>query len=306
MRSARGNIGALLVSFERRSFRLAALSALLLALVLASLMPYGRAPSGDDGSPRPTPTVAARAPKATPALPEPSLNDREGRAVDALAGVAIRKGGGTRHLVALTFDDGPGPYTEQVVRELERLKVPATFFQVGRVLSDFPAAGAFTSEARDVVIGDHTFNHAPMSTLGAAGQQKEILDAADAMLAHGEAQPRLFRPPYGMWNDTTKAITRKRGMPMILWSVDSEDYERPGVDQIVKTVMREVAPGAIVLMHDAGGDRTQTVAAIPKIVRRLRKQGYGLVTVPKLLLEDPPTAADEVEPGDVVVGAGGG
>jgi peptidoglycan/xylan/chitin deacetylase (PgdA/CDA1 family) len=77
---------------------------------------------------------------------------------------------------------------------------------------------------------------------------------------------------------------------MVLWSVDSKDYERPGVQRIVDGVVAAARPGAIVLMHDGGGDRTQTIAAIPKIVRRLRAKHYRLVTVPQLLRDDPPPA----------------
>jgi peptidoglycan/xylan/chitin deacetylase (PgdA/CDA1 family) len=85
----------------------------------------------------------------------------------------------------------------------------------------------------------------------------------------------------------------QRGMAMILWSVDSQDYTRPGVDQIVKNVMTAVHPGSIVLMHDGGGDRSQTALAVPKIVHRLRKQGYKFVTVPEMLLRSPPQKADQ-------------
>ena len=77
---------------------------------------------------------------------------------------------------------------------------------------------------------------------------------------------------------------------MVLWSVDSKDYERPGVRRIVERVVAAARPGAIVLMHDGGGNRAQTIAAIPKIVKRLRAKHYRFVTVPQLLRDDPPPA----------------
>ena len=77
-------------------------------------------------------------------------------------------------------------------------------------------------------------------------------------------------------------------MTMVMWSVDSQDYLRPGVDTIVDNVLKAAKPGAIVLMHDAGGDRSQTIAALPRIVAGLRERGYKLVSVPKLLDDAPP------------------
>jgi peptidoglycan/xylan/chitin deacetylase (PgdA/CDA1 family) len=223
-------------------------------------------------------------------LPPPPPGDAAARAVAGLARTtsAIRHGGGRRRLVALTFDDGPGPYTKAFLAELERLRVPATFFQVGRMLDQFSEAAAATSEAPDVAIGDHSYSHRPMARLDRALQRDEVLRAAAAMTAHGEAPPRLFRPPYGSWDRVTHALLRRRGMAMILWSVDSEDYRRPGIRRIVHNVVTAVHPGAIVLMHDAGGDRTQTLRALPYLVRKLRRSGYGLVTVPELLRRDPP------------------
>ena len=81
---------------------------------------------------------------------------------------------------------------------------------------------------------------------------------------------------------------------MVLWSVDSKDYERPGAEQIADGVVAAARPGSIVLMHDGGGDRTQTVAAIPKIVKRLRAKHYRFVTVPELLRDDPPPAGRQL------------
>jgi peptidoglycan/xylan/chitin deacetylase (PgdA/CDA1 family) len=137
-------------------------------------------------------------------------------------------------------------------------------------------------------IGDHTELHRPMSELSKNDQRDELLDQAAAISQYGAPFPRLFRPPYGVYNATTLALLRKYGMLMVMWSVDSNDYLMPGVARIVKTVISGARPGAIILMHDAGGDREQTIAALPKIIRGLRARGYRLVTVPRLLLDDPP------------------
>jgi peptidoglycan-N-acetylglucosamine deacetylase len=190
--------------------------------------------------------------------------------------------------IALTFDDGPGPYTDRVLDVLSQHRVPGTFFAVGTEETYFHAG---TSRMVDLglPIGDHTESHANLTQLGAADQKKEILDEAARIGAYGAPFPRLFRPPYGAFNDTTMSILKEQKMLAVYWTIDSEDWTRPGVDAIVQNVVSKAQPGAIVLMHDAGGDRSQTVAALPTMIARLKAQGYQLVTVPRLLLDNPVT-----------------
>ena len=126
-----------------------------------------------------------------------------------------------------------------------------------------------------------------MSQLSERDQRNALLDQAAAISQYGAPFPRLFRPPYGRYDATTLALLHKYGMLMVMWTVDSGDYLKPGVAAIVKSVISGARPGAIILMHDAGGDRRQTVAALPKIIRKLRARGYRIVTVPRLLLDDP-------------------
>lgn len=281
--------------------QIASLVGVLLALGLSSLMPFGHAP----GSSAETASSAAPAPKkkAIPArrlvgpktLPAPTPGDAETKAVIAVGRTVgpIRHGGKTRHLVALTFDDGPGPFTARILAVLRRTKTAATFFQVGRNLDEnsFPAKA--TTLLGRVEIADHTYTHHSLAPMTYRQQQDEIVSSAATMEAHGEQAPRLFRPPYGAFNQDTEKLMDERGMAMILWSVDSEDYAYPGVDRIVENVMSAVEPGSIVLMHDGGGDRSQTAQALPKIIKRLRAKGYGLVTVPELLLKSPPRKEDQ-------------
>ena len=196
--------------------------------------------------------------------------------------------GRRRREIALTFDDGPGPYTLRVVRDLDRLRVPATFFQVGVMVHGFPLAERRLAADPRFVIGDHTETHAMLTRLTRGAQAAEIDNQAIVLRAAGVPTPALFRPPYGMMNRATLAALRARRMLAILWTVDSQDYRRPGVKAIVYRVVSGARPGAIVLMHDAGGDRSQTVAALPRIVHLLRMRGYRLVTVPRLLRDDPP------------------
>jgi peptidoglycan-N-acetylglucosamine deacetylase len=144
------------------------------------------------------------------------------------------------------------------------------------------------------VIGDHTETHPMMAELSASDQQSEIVDQTEWVRKYRGPFPRLWRPPYGSYNATTLAILREQHMLMVLWTVDTDDYLRPGVSAIVDKALAGARPGAIILMHDAGGDRTQTISALPLIVRALRDRGYKLVTVPQLILDDPPRHAQRL------------
>ena len=199
----------------------------------------------------------------------------------------VKAGLPRRRLIALTFDDGPSPYTPLILRQLIRLHVPATFFVVGQQLDYFSAG--LREELRDgFVIGDHTENHPPLTALSSALQYAQI--HADALRLHHFSGhwPRLFRPPYGLWNQRTLAILHRLGMLMVMWSDDPADWSRPGTKVIVERVLARAHPGEIVELHDGGGDRSQTAAALPKIVSALRRRGYEFVTVPELLAADPP------------------
>jgi peptidoglycan/xylan/chitin deacetylase (PgdA/CDA1 family) len=191
--------------------------------------------------------------------------------------------------IALTFDDGPGPYTPGVLDVLERERVPATFFVIGEELRYFSA-----STVREIhdgyVIGDHTETHPMMAELSAHDQHEELFEQAARIELLGGRRPRLFRPPYGSFNSTTFHELHQMHMLMVLWSVDTNDYEMPGVQVIVQNALQGAKPGAIILMHDAGGDRSETIEALPTIIHELRRRGYHLVTVPQLLAADPPPA----------------
>jgi chitin deacetylase len=188
--------------------------------------------------------------------------------------------------VALTFDDGPGPYTPAMLVILRRERVPATFFEVGFMEVYFHNSTRNIAASGDA-IGDHTYTHAAMSRLSRAGQRVQLLTAARTLMRFGAPFPRLFRPPYGLWNAATLDLLRRYGMLMVLWTVDTADYRRPGARRIVDAAVAGARPGAIILLHDAGGDRSQTVAALPQIIARLRARGYRLVTVPQLLVDNP-------------------
>ena len=199
----------------------------------------------------------------------------------------VKQGGTQGRDIALTFDDGPGPYTPALLDVLERFHVQATFFAIGIMERYFS-----TSTLREIrdgdVVGDHTETHPELARLSAREQREQLYEQIARIELLDGPRPRLFRPPYGSYNATTMRELHRLHLLMVLWSVDTGDYLQPGVGVIVERALAGAHPGAILLMHDAGGDRSQTIAALPAIITKLRERGYQLVTVPQLLVDDPP------------------
>jgi peptidoglycan-N-acetylglucosamine deacetylase len=270
----------------RKRRRFAALAALLLFAVAAVAAVAVGAHRGASRSAR---GGRPHAPVRAVTHPPPPRPDPTVLAVQRVQRTTpyVRVGGPWHRYVALTFDDGPSPYTRELLHVLERRHAPATFFQVGRMIPVF-ASAARAVEAARYVVGDHTEDHPPMAALGWSGQRAEIMDGMAHMRRVGEPRPLLFRPPYMSYNATTIGLMRRLHMLMVLWTVDSEDYRQPGVGAIVYRVLSGVKPGAIVLMHDGGGPRGETVAAVPLIIDALRRRHFQLVTVPEMMLKDPP------------------
>jgi peptidoglycan/xylan/chitin deacetylase (PgdA/CDA1 family) len=205
----------------------------------------------------------------------------------------VKEGSTGARDVALTFDDGPGPYTPQVLSVLEHYHVHATFFVVGKMLRYFSSSTVREIEDGDV-IGDHTESHPMLAQLSAHDQKEELFEAMARIELLGAPRPVLFRPPYGSFNATTIRELHALHLLMVLWSVDTNDYAQPGVPTIVERALEGARPGDIILMHDAGGTRTETIEALPAIIKGIRARGLQLVTVPRLLMEDPPPAGQQL------------
>ena len=280
---------------RRRTFGLAVIVAALVLIVLASgggsSGPAHHLAAARAGYFTRLAAVAGAGPGSFSAAEKTAENAAVNRTLAVTPVVQIA--GAQHREVALTFDDGPGPYTPQVLDVLERTHTPGTFFEVGAEEQYF-----HTSTSRIVAdgfpIGDHTEDHAPMSKLSVADQRSQLLKQISATGSYGAPYPRLFRPPYGLYDQTTLRILRSLRLLTILWTVDTDDYLQPGVDRIVNTALSGSRPGAIILMHDAGGTRTQTVAALPQIIAGLRARGYKLVTVPRLLQDNPAPANQDL------------
>lgn len=244
----------------------------------------------------------ARAPEP-PVTHEPDkLRDAleaDDRAIDAVRADLpfVARGSAKSREIALTFDDGPGPTTPALLRYLRAHHVPATFFLVGRAITKHTDLvrreldGGFS-------VGTHTESHARLDSLTAGEQEREILTAADRITRISRHAVRLFRPPYGSWDRHTLDVVRAERMLMVLWSVDTRDYEASSRRPIVRSALAGAAPGAIVLMHDGPGERPRTLQALRRIVPVLRRRGYHLVSVPELMRDDPPPRR-QAKPGEI-------
>jgi peptidoglycan/xylan/chitin deacetylase (PgdA/CDA1 family) len=193
-------------------------------------------------------------------------------------------GGRHGNAVALTFDDGPGPYTHFALKRLRRNNMRATFFLVARTLGMFGSLVA--SEQPFGEVGDHSRTHAFLPNLPAAALRSEVVGAQVAIENVAQRPVRLFRPPYGAHDEHVDSLATRHHMLVVLWNVDSADSLGANYKQITKNVIAGMHPGSIVLMHE---NRGQTIRALPTILHALRRRHLRAVTVPELLALDPPT-----------------
>ncbi|MCX4641373.1 MULTISPECIES: polysaccharide deacetylase family protein [unclassified Streptomyces] len=190
--------------------------------------------------------------------------------------IAHASDAGTRG-INITIDDGPDPeWTPQVLDVLREYGVKATFCMVG------PQAQAHPDLVKKVVAAghrlcDHSVSHdTAMDKKSEAYQSQQILDAERLITkASGGVRPMYYRAPGGAFTPYSRKLAASRGMRPLGWNVDSKDFERPGTETIVATVERELPNGPTLLFHDAGGDRTQTVEALRRVLPRLKEQGYS-------------------------------
>ncbi len=188
-------------------------------------------------------------------------------------------------MVALTFDDGPWYDTPQFLGILERKHVVATFFEIGEQIATYGHGGAIERRMlRDGdIVGDHTWSHIDVAGDGpAAASQIGMTANAIRSATHG-FRPCLFRAPGGAVSPALISEARRMGFTTIQWDVDPRDWSRPGTGAIYNTVVSNVHPGSIVLQHDGGGDRSETLAALPQEIDTLRHRGYKFVTITQLL-----------------------
>ena len=191
--------------------------------------------------------------------------------------------------IALTFDDGPDPrWTPRIAATLRRLDVPATFFVVGSQVVRHPGI-VRRLRAQGFELGNHTFTHSDLAALPAWERNLQIGLTENALAGTVAVRPRLIRPPY---SSVPAAVTprqhraleglARRGYVIALSNLDGEDWRRPGADVIARAITPRDEIGGIVLLHDGGGDRSQTVAALERVVPRLKARGFRFVRVSEL------------------------
>ncbi len=200
------------------------------------------------------------------------------RAVGCTGGTAgeYRNGPRERKIVALTFDDGPGAYTEAFLDVLREKHAHGTFFEIGQeVPGRAEAMRRILREGNE--IGNHTTHHASYPGYWDLAATNATIRSA----THFE--PCLFRPPGGAVDSSVVAAAAEADLQTILWDVDPADWTNPGSGAVYSRVVSATRSGSIVLMHDGGGDRSGTLAALPRIIDTLRGRGYSFATVSELL-----------------------
>lgn len=177
--------------------------------------------------------------------------------------------------VALTFDDGPSPrVTPGLVRELRRLRVPATFFMIGRNVAAHPATARLVQES-GFTVGNHTWSHPDLRTLSGPQVRREVARTRQALLRAGVRPSPLVRPPYGALDAAARRALRREGMVPVLWTIDSRDWADGSTRDIARRILRALRPGDnIVLQHDGVTRSPLSAAAVAEVVRTARHRGY--------------------------------
>lgn len=186
-------------------------------------------------------------------------------------------------VVALTFDDGPHPkYTEQILDLLEQYEANGTFFIVGQLAEKSPELVLRMHESGHE-IANHTYTHP--YTKSVSPIMEEVNQTSDTIFSITGTKPNLFRPVEGYYTDELVKESVKNGYKIVMWSwhQDTEDWKNPGVNKIVNTVLNGLGNGNVVLFHDGGGNREQTVQALEKILPELKNQGYRFITISQMI-----------------------
>ena len=256
-------------------------------MLLVSLLGHrsgGRAAASTSPQPAALPSTAV--PSGTPARSSPT--DATIAAVARLAahGLPLFCGGRSKRMVALTFDDGPGPYTRLAIAKLRRHHLRATFFLVGKQVRAYP--GLAQLERPIAAFGDHTLTHPYLPSLPRA-QMVEQVAGDRTLVEHATGAPvLLFRPPYEGRTPAIDREVRALGMLEVLWNVDSADSLGANYAAIEHNVLSGLHPGSIILMHENHG---QTIRALLSVFAALARDHLQAVTIPELVANDPPSPA---------------
>ncbi|MCU0546219.1 MAG: polysaccharide deacetylase family protein [Oscillatoriaceae cyanobacterium Prado104] len=184
-------------------------------------------------------------------------------------------------VIALTFDDGPSPETLKVLEVLQQHNAVATFFCLGRNLREYPEIAKRIVQTGNA-IGNHTWHHYYHNVTEKTASNEIDYTGIHIHRSTG-TKSLLFRPPGGHLNNGFAAYAKKKNYVVVMWSIDPKDYLQPSASTIANTVISQAKSGAIVLLHDGGGYRQQTIQSLSIIIPKLKQQGYRFVTIPQLL-----------------------
>lgn len=186
-------------------------------------------------------------------------------------------------VIALTFDDGPNPiYTPQILDILKSRGVVATFFILGAQADKYPQLLEAITSSKST-LANHSYSHRNLERISITESLEEINRTEAVIEKTTKNKNKWFRPPGGNFNGLLVDKTTSLGYHFVLWNIDPRDWTKPPVTTIAQTVISQAAPGAIILLHDGGGNRAQTVAALPTIIDSLKAQGYTFVTLNQLI-----------------------
>ncbi|MFD2444265.1 polysaccharide deacetylase family protein [Bacillus sp. CGMCC 1.16607] len=197
-------------------------------------------------------------------------------------------------LIAITFDDGPDPiYTPQILNTLKKYDAKATFYVIGAEAERFPDI-----IKREVLegheLGYHTYRHYFKDNFNKTKLKNELKHTSNVLKKISGYSPATFRPIAGYYDEQIVNTAVESGYKVILWSwhQDTKDWKKPGIQTIVRNMVSDKRPGDIIIFHDAGGDRSQTVKALENILETLYKDGYRCVTVSEMLTRSDPKILD--------------
>ena len=185
--------------------------------------------------------------------------------------------------IALTFDDGPNPpYTQQILDVLRNHNVKATFFDLGEHVAEHPEL-VLQEVADGHLVANHTWSHPHLPTISQDAMRTEINNTSDILQKVTGTRPTYFRPPYGEYDQNVLPVLNQLGMTTFLWDNMASDWTLPGASVISQRIIGGAHNGMIILLHDGGGDRSQTAAALPTIIERLQARGYRFVTLNQMV-----------------------
>lgn len=248
-----------------RKFATFVATGVALTVVVGSLLVlalgYSRPPKPAAATTQTSPISPSATPTETPSVnAPPSTSHRP--APNPTAALAT----GNKRVLFLSFDDGPDPlWTPKVLQTLAKHGAHATFFELGGMQAAHPGLREQVLAAGNT-IGSHSITHPQLTAISPARRHHEIFDGP---------RSTCFRPPYGASNPKVRADIKAAGMVQVLWDVDPRDWARPGTQAIVHNILTHAHNHNIILLHDGGGDRSETVAALDRVLPLLKAQGYS-------------------------------